>query len=183
MLNKKIKALLFADITRFFGEGMLGPLFAVFAQKVWGDVLNITRARATYLIVTWVLIVIIWKISDKIINKRKLVFAGYILNAILTFAYLLVSSPAQLLILQAWLGVAAALATPTRDALYSKYSNKKWSWFIRGLADGGTEIFTGLAVIIGWLIIVYASFSTLFIIMGIVQIISVFLLYPILKNK
>ena len=162
---------------------MLGPLFAVFTQKIWGDILNITRAWATYLIVTWVLIMIIGKLSDKFINKKKLVFAGYILNAILTFAYLLVSNPAQLLMLQAWLWVAAALATPTRDALYSKYSNKKKSWFIWWLADGGSEFFTGLAIIIGWLIIVYASFNVLFIIMGIIQIISVILLYPIFKKE
>jgi len=183
MLNKQTKALLFADVTWFFGEGMLGPLFAVFTQRIGGDVLNITGAWATYLIVTGLLIVIIGKISDKIIDKEKLVFYGYVLNAVLTFCYLLVGSPFQLLLLQAGLGVAAAMATPTWDALYSKYENKETDGFTWGLADGISQLSTGLAIIIGGFIVVYFSFSTLFIVMGAVQIISVMVLFPILKKQ
>jgi len=183
MFNRKSKALLFADLAWFFGEGMLGPLFAVFTEKVGGDILNITSAWAAYLIVTGILIVIVGKISDKLINKRKLVFIGYVLNAILTFAYLLVDSPLKLLLIQIGLGVAAALATPTWNALYSEYKDKKQTGFLWGLADGGSQFFSGLAIIIGGLIVVTFSFETLFITMGIIQIISVILLYPILKKK
>jgi len=182
MLNKNTKALLFADVTWFFGEGMLGPLFAVFTQRIGGDVLNITGAWATYLIVTGILIILIGKISDKIIDKKKLVFYGYVLNAVLTFGYLLVSNPFQLLMLQAGLGVAAAMATPTWDALYSEYENKNKDGFTWGLSDGISQLSTGLAIIIGGLVVVYFSFAALFIIMGIIQIISVVLLYPILKK-
>lgn len=182
MLNKKTRALLFADITWFFGEGMLGPLFAVFAQRIGGDILEITWAWAAYLIVAGLLIVFIGKISDKILNKKKLVFWGYVLNAIFTFCYLLVSNPLQLLMLQVGLGIAAAMATPTWDALYSEYENKKKDGFTWGLADGISVFSTGLAIIIGGLIIVYFSFTALFVIMGIIQVISVILLYPILKK-
>lgn len=181
MLNKKVRALLFADVTWFFGEGMLGPLFAVFTQRIGGNILNITSAWATYLIVTGLLIILIGKVSDKI-NKKKLVFWGYVLNAILTFCYLLVSNPIQLLILQAGLGVAAAMATPTWDALYSECENKKKDGYTWGLADGASQLFTGLAIVIGGFIVIYLSFPILFIIMGIIQIISVILLYPILKK-
>jgi len=183
MLNKKTKVLLKADVAWFFGEGLLGPLFAVFTERVGGDILNITWAWATYLIVTGLLITIIGKVSDKIINKRKLVFYGYVLNAILTFGYLLIDNPYSLLLLQAGLGVAAAMATPTWDALYSEYEDKKKDGFIWGLADGISQIFTGLAIIIGGFVVVYFSFTALFIIMGIVQTISVILLIPILKKK
>ncbi|MFA5987138.1 MAG: MFS transporter, partial [Candidatus Paceibacterota bacterium] len=121
MLNKETKALLFADIVWFFGEGMLGPLFAVFTEKIGGDILNISWAWATYLIVTGILIVVFGRLSDKKLSKKHLVLWGYILNAVLTFCYLLVKNPMQLLFLQAGLGIAAAMATPTWDALYSEY--------------------------------------------------------------
>lgn len=181
MLGRKTKALLSADVTWFFGEGLLGPLFAVFTERVGGDILNITWAWATYLIVTGLLIVLIGKISDKI-NKKKLVFYGYVLNAIFTFGYLLVGNPFQLLMLQVGLGIAAAMATPTWDALYSEYENKKKDGFTWGLADGISQLFTGIAVIIGGLVVVYFSFTALFVIMGIVQVIAVLLLLPILKK-
>ena len=182
MLNRKTKALLLADITWFFGEGLLGPLFAVYTQRIGGDILNITWAWATYLIVTGVLIVLIGRISDSIVDKKLLVFSGYVLNAVLTFGYLFVSTPLQLLLLQAGLGIAAALATPTWDALYSEYENKKKDGFTWGLADGISVLFTGIATLLGGLIVVYYSFATLFVLMGIIQIISVILLYPVLRR-
>ncbi|MEK6919129.1 MAG: MFS transporter [Nanoarchaeota archaeon] len=183
MINKKVKSLLLADTAWLFGEGMLGPLFAVFAQKIGGDVLEITWAWATYLIVAGLLIVIIGRISDQKVNKRKLVFWGYTLNAALTFCYLLVNGPLALLGLQIGLGVAAAMATPTWDALYSEYGNKKKYGLEWGLSDGFGEIFGGLAIIAGGIIVSYFSFNTLFIIMGIVQIVAVILLLPIIKKK
>ena len=182
MFNAKTRALLFADIFWFFGEGMLGPLFAVFAGRIGGDILDIAWAWATYLILTGVLIVFIGKISDKKVNKKKLVFFGYLLNAILTFCYLLVDSPYKLLILQAGLGIAAAMATPTWNALYADYENKKQAGFLWGLADGGSQLFTGFAIIIGGFVVTYYSFDLLFVIMGIIQVISVVLLYPILRK-
>lgn len=183
MLNKKTIVLLKADVAWFFGEGMLGPLFAVFTERIGGDILNITWAWATYLIVTGILIVILGRLSDKTIDKKRLLFCGYVLNAILTFGYLLINNPYTMLLLQAGLGIAAAMATPTWDALYSKCENKKKDGLTWGLADGLSELFTGIAIIIGGLIVAYFSFTTLFIIMGIIQVISVILLMPLLKGK
>lgn len=43
----------------YLGEGMFGPLLAVFTEQIGGDILNITAAWATYLIVTGFLTIII----------------------------------------------------------------------------------------------------------------------------
>lgn len=187
MSEKQIKTLLYADVIWFFGEGMLGPLFAVFTQRVGGDVLDITSAWATYLIVVGILTVLIGKMSDKW-DKRKLVFGGYVLNAVLTFGYLFVDSSSRLLLIQCGLGIAAAMATPTWNALYSEYTAKSkrsrknigLDW---GLADGFSQFFTGIAILIGGAIVTYFSFDALFIVMGIVQVISVIILVPILSSK
>ena len=37
-LSKHGRILLIADNLWYFGEGMLGPLFAIFAQKIGGDI-------------------------------------------------------------------------------------------------------------------------------------------------
>ncbi|HLD12030.1 MAG TPA: MFS transporter [Candidatus Nanoarchaeia archaeon] len=182
MLNRKVRALLFADTAWLFGEGMLGPLFAVFAQRIGGDILEITWAWAVYLVVAGLLIVVIGRISDKKMDKRKLVFWGYVLNAVLTFGYLLVHDSYSLFVLQIGLGVAAALATPTWDALYSEYGSKKKFGLAWGLSDGFAEIFGGVAIFIGGLVVTYFSFDLLFWVMGGVQVVSVILLYPVLRK-
>lgn len=182
MLNRKTKSLLIADATWFFGEGMLGPLFAIFAGKIGGDILDISWAWATYLIVTGILIMVVGKISDRL-NKNKIVFIGYALNTLFTFSYLLVYNQYTLLLVQAGLGISAALATPTWNALYAKYENKKQDGFIWGLADGTAQLFTGLAIIIGGFIVSIFSFNLLFIVMGVIQVFATLFLLPVLMDK
>ena len=57
--------------------------------------------------------------ADRWDMPERLMVAGYVINALCTFAYLLVASPWHLLLVQAGLGLANALATPTWDALFS----------------------------------------------------------------
>jgi len=183
MLNQKTKILLWADNLWYFGEGMLGPLFAVFAEKIGGDILDISWAWATYLVVTGIFIMIVGRMSDgKIFTKERLIIWGYALNAVCTFGYLMVNSPFRLLLIQIGLGIAAAMATPTWDALYAKYEDRKHGGMLWGLSDGQAHLFSGLAIVAGGVVVAFLSFSALFIIMGIIQIISVYFMMQILKK-
>ncbi|MBS3143439.1 MFS transporter [Candidatus Woesearchaeota archaeon] len=182
MLNDRIKILLYGGNLWSLGAGMFGPLFAVFAERIGGDILDISWAWATYLIVTGILIILIGKISDKRNNKEKLMMWGYALNAVFTFGYIFVSNPFQLFIVQIGLGIAAALAVPTWEALYSKYEDRKLAGYEWGLASGEGYIITGIAMVIGGFIVNYFSFKALFITMGIVQIIATIYQAKILKK-
>ena len=97
---------------------------------------------------------------------------GYALNAIFTFGYLWVETPFHLFFVQAGLGLAAALATPTWNALYSEDEDPKHSGFVWGLADGDYRFVTGVAILIGGAIINYFSFRELFLTMGFIQILA-----------
>lgn len=182
-MNKKIRCLLVAGTIWYFGEGMLGPLFAIFAERVGGDILDVTWAWAIFLIFAGGLNILIGKITQKDYSKTKLMVLGYALNTIFTFCYLLVDTPLKLFFLQAGLGIASALATPTWDTLYSKFNDKKQDSFEWGLVSGGAEISTGIAIIIGGLIVTYFSFTALFITMGIIQTIATIYQAKILTKK
>lgn len=154
-----------------FADGLLGPLFAVFAQQVGGSVLDIAWAWGIYLVVTGVFIVIIGHISDKI-PKLPILFLGYLLTALFTFAYLLVHTPFELFLVQAAIGFALALTNPTWFALMGRYSAGKREGSAWGWADGRDKIATGLAVVAGGFIVHATSFKTLFIIMGCLQLVA-----------
>ena len=111
-MNKVMRSLLLGSYIWFFGWGLLGPLYAVFAQKIGGDILEMTGAYALYLIVGGLFSIGFGKYSDHV-SKEKMMVAGYMLNAAATFGYLLVDTPIKLFIVQALLGLANALATPT----------------------------------------------------------------------
>ena len=172
MLNQKEKILLYGGNIWSFGAGMFGPLLAIFTEKVGGSILDVAWAWAIFLIISGILYINAGKISDHRIKKEDLMVLGYALNALFTFSYLLVQKPMHLFIVQAGLGIASALASPTWMALYSKYEDKKHAGFAWGMAGGESAIFTGIAVIIGGLIVKYFSFDILFITMGVIQLIA-----------
>lgn len=181
--SRNIKILLTAAGFWYFGEGMLGPLFAVYAQKIGGDILEISWAWATFLIMTGVMYILLSRIVKGRERKAKVMLIGYALNALFTFAYLFVSSPWQLLIVQAGLGFADALATPAWDALFAESYDKEHATFAWGLAGGQAHIITGVAIIAGGMIVNYFSFDALFITMGSVQVIATIIQARILKLK
>lgn len=182
-INRNIKLLLYGGNIWYFGEGMFGPLFAVFTEHVGGDIFDISWAWAIYLVLSGLLNIWVGKFTDKYDNKEKIMVLGYALNALFTFGYLFVSTPMHLFIVQAGLGVASALASPTWDALYAKHEDKREAGFEWGLAGGESQIITGIAILIGGYIVVFASFNTLFIIMGVIQVIATVYQVQILLNK
>ncbi len=170
-MRKEERILLYGAAFWWFGEGLLGPLFAVFAGKVGGDILEITWAWAIYLFVTGALSLVVGRWADKI-GHAKLMTAGYALNALFTFGYIFVDSTLGLFIVQAGLGVALALADPTWDALYAKFENPKTAGLSWGLSHGLEQMLTAVSILIGGLIVSYYSFTALFVIMGVIQTIG-----------
>jgi len=179
-MRKQEKILLTGASFWWLGEGLFGPLFAIFAGKVGGDLLNITWAWATYLAVTGIFVVFMGKLADKF-GKERLMVLGYALNALFTWGYLFVHGTTGLFIVQAGLGIALALADPTWDALYSKYEDKKHSGYGWGISHGLEQIITAASIILGGFIVTLFSFNSLFIIMGIIQTIGAIYQTKILK--
>jgi MFS family permease len=165
-----------------FSDGLLGPLFAIFATEIGGDVLDITIAWAIFMIVTGVLTIYFGKLGDTV-GHEKLLVLGYALNAVFTFAFLFIDTAFGLFIVQAGLGVSLALANPTWFALYDKYSENKKDGYLWGKAKGQGNIATGVAAIVGGYIVSATSFKVLFIIMGILQTIASIIQFRILRSK
>ncbi|MBI5470274.1 MFS transporter [Candidatus Kaiserbacteria bacterium] len=180
-MNKQATILVWSSNIWNFGDGLLGPLFAVFAQKVGGNVLDIAWAWGVYLIVMGVGVIIVGTISDRV-PKLPLLFAGYILSTICTFAYLLVDSTSMLLLVQAGIGLAIALANPTYFALLAKNSSSGSDGALWGWADGRDKIATGLAVFAGGLIVAQAGFQVLFVVMGVLQFFAVLYLAQLFRK-
>jgi MFS family permease len=170
-INEKTKNLLNGSNIWYMGEGMLGPLLAVFSERVGGDILDISIAWSIFLVLSGIISIIVGRLSDRF-DKRKIMVAGYWLNAIMTFAYVFVSDPIHLFIVQAGLGIASALSTPTWDALIDEYSGKKQNGTVWGLAEGLPNIVTGVAIVVGGFLVTYQSFGVLFVVMGSIQVVA-----------
>ncbi len=173
-MRREEKILLWASNLWLLGDGLLGPLFAVFASGIGGDIFDITAAWAIFMIVTGVLTIQVGKLGDWI-GHEYLLLLGYALNTVFTFSFLLIETPAQLFMVQAGLGVSLALANPTWYALYDKYSSSNRDGYIWGVASGHGNIATGMAAMAGGYIVTKYSFNVLFITMGIIQLFTTLL--------
>jgi len=173
-MRREERILLWGSNLWLLGDGLLGPLFAVFAGEIGGDIFDITAAWAIFMIVTGILTIQVGKFGDKI-GHEYLLFAGYALNTVFTFSFLLIETPAQLFMVQAGLGISLALANPTWYALYDKYSTPNKDGYIWGVASGHGNIATGIAAMAGGYIVTNYSFEVLFITMGIIQAITTIL--------
>ena len=182
ILSSKEKVLLHGGNILSFGIGMFGPLLALFTERIGGSVLDVAWAWAIYLIVMGIFYIVVGNISDKNVKKEKIMLSGYVLHTLFTFGYLLVRSPSHLFLIQAGLGIAYALLSPTWLALYAKYENKQHAGFTWGLAGGEAMILTGIGVVIGGFIVTYLSFNILFITMGTIQAIAALYQSRILKT-
>lgn len=181
-MNRHLKILLLGSYVWYFGEGLLGPLYAVFAQKIGGDILDLTAAYSMFLIVTGVLSIFVGKLADKRPKgslMSHLMIAGYGLNALATFGYIFVDNPTKLFVVQFVLGISTALATPTWEALFTLNTDKKKLGEQWGFSDGGPKIITGISIILGGLLITFSSFTVLFLLMGIIQLIATVIQYLI----
>src|SRR5215470_12914618 len=107
MNHRPIRILLIGSNLWYIGEGMLGPLLSVYAQRIGGNLLDLTSAWAMYLFVTGFCMLAIGALTDRWRSPERFMVAGYVLNALCTFAYLLVATPVHLLLVQAGLGVAS----------------------------------------------------------------------------
>lgn len=179
-MRREVRLLLSAENSWLLGEGLLGPLFAVFTQRIGGELLDIAWTWATYLLFTGLFIIIVGKVSDHA-GKEWLLVWGFGLNAVFTFEYLLVRTPSDLLLVQIGLALAAALATPTWDALYSRYQGEHESGYLWGMHSGQANIVTGVAVLLGGSIVSGLSFTALFVIMGTLQVIATLFVMPLVK--
>jgi MFS family permease len=182
-MSKTIKILLIASSLWYFGEGLFGPLFAIFTEKVGGDLLDVTWAWSAYLIVTGLMYFLVGKSLQNSKYREEVMVIGYALNTIFTFSYLLVNSVMSLFIVQVGLGIAESLSTPVWDSLFADDLEEEDNTFLWSIATGHTHFVTGIAVAIGGLITYYISFHALFIIMGIIQALATITQALLLKEK
>jgi MFS family permease len=183
MAAKKLNVLLHSNNLWNFGDGLFGPLFAVFAQKIGGNILDLTWAWAVYLAASGVFTILMGKFSDKY-SKEKLMILGYGLTAVMSFSYILASKPWHLMLIQIGLGLALAISNPTWFALYSKHASKTENdGFMWGLSDGTSRLCIAVAIILGGYLVEQFSFTILFVLMGTVQLASTVMLLKILEEE
>ncbi len=168
-LNKSLKILIATNTSMVFIIGMFGPFYAIFVQKIGGSIAFAGFSWAVFAIVAGVLTLLFGNLHMKVKEQELLLALGYLIRGAVFLSYAFMGSIAQLIFTQVLWGIGSAFGSPAFDAIYSSHTNKADSIVQWGQWEGIAAISTGLAAIVGGILIQVAGYSIVFISMSILS--------------
>lgn len=179
--NGAARTLLLVESFWCFGSGLFLPIFAIFSERVGGDIIDAGIAAAIFLFANSTLQIFIGSWLDKYREKWFLV-ADYILESLIFLGYFFVDNKWELFILQLFLGIANAIGDPAWESLYSRHSPENHSgrhWAFSHLFVGYASAF---GILIGCFIVSSFGFRTVFLLGSVFSLFAALITVLKIKN-
>jgi MFS family permease len=180
--NKALRILLLTNSMILMSAAMLGPIYAIFVEKVGGDLMDASIAGGIFSLVAGLTTVVSGRYSDKIKENELIVALGYSIMGIGFFLYIWVESVIFLFIVQAIIGLGEAIYSPAFDAVYSKHLNDHKSGQQWGAWESMNYFTTAIGAIVGGVFVTVFGFKILFIIMAMLCFGSALYIYHLKRN-
>lgn len=171
-MNKVLKTLFLFNGVFVLAGSLLGPLYAIYVEKINSGLMPISVSWAVFLSSATLFMWLLSKKGDKIKHKRFLLAAGYLVRAFCWLLLIFVTNIYQLIAVQFVLGIGEALGTPAFEAIFAEHLDKNkhmmdysdWKVLSNGFLVVGT--------LLGGVIATNFGFPRLFILMTILALIS-----------
>lgn len=183
MHKNYLKLLITAYSFSTFSQGILGPIYAFYVQKIGGGILETSYALAIFSIVTGLVTLLIYNTKTSEKYHVEFLCIGWLLWLISVIMYFFVKNVLMLFLTESLSALGSALSNPAYDAEYSKQitHNVAKGW---ALQEGITTIFYGLACLTGGFIANSFGFPILMLLMTFLSTISFLLiLYYVFETK
>lgn len=164
-LRKSLKILLYTNGVILISAAMIWPIYALFVEEIWWDLMDASFAWWMFALSAWVTTLLFWKIADASKQKEKILALWYMLMGIWFFSYIFVDSIMHLFLVQIIIGLWEAIYSPAFDALYSKNIHKKQSGTEWGIWEAVNYFSLAIWAFLWWILVSYYGFNSVFIIM------------------
>ncbi|MDZ4228231.1 MAG: MFS transporter [Candidatus Levybacteria bacterium] len=181
-MGKLKKILLISDAFYILSGALMGPIYALYVEKIGGDLLDASTTFALFMLTAGIVVFALGLWEDKSKHKRKFVVIGYGLAVLGTLGYLFVNSVHSLFLVQIILGLSAALKDPAYDELLSKASGRHlaFSW---GEWEALDYFALGTGALIGGIIVSNFGFQPLLFAMFLMAVFSFLVSMFLLRAK
>jgi predicted MFS family arabinose efflux permease len=184
--NKVIKYLIFSDFVFWSGWGLISPIFAVFVvEKIQGGTLAVVGLASG---IYWVLKSLLRIPIGIFLDSRKgeeddfwFLFFGLILSSLVPFGYLMAKYPFHIYLLQSLHAIAMAMTFSGWAAIFTRHIDQGKEATEWGLDATFVGLGIGISGILGGLIASAFGFQAVFVLVGILGLVSAFSLLGILK--
>lgn len=175
--NKALRVLLVTDSFVFLASAMIGPIYAIFVERLNGNVLDAGLTSAIYALVAGLVTIFSGVYSDRVRRNEFVVIAGYALVGVGYVLYQFVDSTLSLFAIQALLGVGAGIHMPAYKALYSKNLDSMREGVEWGLWEGLTYFAIAGGAALGGVVAYLYGFNYVFAGMAILCFLSAGYIY------
>jgi MFS family permease len=165
--NRALRALLFADGLVLVATAMLTPIYAVFVERVGGDILDAGITAAALAFGAGVASLLAGKHTDTLKNKKMIIVYGYFAVGLGFLLYTQVDNVWQLAGVQVLIGLVRALFDPAFDALYSTHLDRAKEAEEWGAWEAMAYFSAGIGAILGAALVAAFSFGVLFVAMAV----------------
>lgn len=137
------------------------PIYAIFVQKIGGDILDASGAIALFLFVSGIGTIVIHKTHWSEKHRAAMMIIGWFVWLAGIISYFWVSTPAMLLVTQVLTALGNAIANPAFDAELAEHVDKKMRNFEWSIYEGSQDIFAAFAALIGGFVVSWYGFEVL----------------------
>ncbi len=178
VINKALMAMLMVSIFYMFAFGMFSPLYAIFVEKVGGDISVASNAWAIFMLTAGIMTFLTGRWEN---NTKQTVIGLAWSQFLVAGAYLMycfTDKVAMLYGAQILLGLGASFFWPAFHSLYGKHVDKhnqakQWSIY-----DALAYLLPALAAVIGGWVVKNYGFNVMFMIMAIISVVcGVYILF------
>lgn len=175
--RKALKILLITDSLVLLAGATLGPIYALFVEKIGGDLLDASLTGAIFAAAAGITVVLSGKYSDRLKQPEFIVVFGYSVMGIGYLLYILVNSIWFLFLVQIMIGFGEAVYNSPFDALYSRHLPDHHEGEGWGFWEAMNYWVAAIGGVIGGLVVTNLGFNTLFILMASLCFLSAIYVY------
>ena len=177
LFNKALRVLLITNGLILIAAAMLGPIYALFVEKIGGNLLDASVAGGLFALSAGLVSLVFGRLSDRIKHSELVLVLGYALMGTGFFLYQYVESVWHLFVIQVLIGFGEAIYSPAFDKLYSVHLDSKKEGTEWGAWESMNYFTAALGAFVGGLIVSRFGFNAIFIIMAALSYVSASYLY------
>lgn len=182
IFNRALRILLITNGLVLIAGAMLGPIYALFVEKIGGNLLEASMTGGIFALAAGITTLIAGRYADKIKHKEAIVVIGYFVMGIGFLLYTIINSIWFLFFVQILIGTAEAVYSPVFDALYSKHLTRKKSGREWGAYEALQYFAIAIGAVLGGIIVTTLGFNAIFLTMAALCFISALYIHLLPKR-
>ena len=180
--NAVVRRFIIADLVWLAGWGLISPIFAVFVlQQIEGaTVITLGIAAALYWTLKSIIQIPVALAIDRTPSERDdyiVLVISLILAGLTAFSFILVRTTWQLYIVEVLHAISFALYVPSWNGIFARHLDKEHRALEFALDSAAVGIATGIAGLVGSIIVKELGFSTLFFMTAILCFIAAVIIF------